>query len=416
MVLGLAFRIFYPSCYIILTIESVYVMGDKMRVLYILDPATVGGATNAFLTLIRELINKGVEPIVCMSRDGEGVSKELRSLNVPVYEIGHDEMITKLDKGNGWKSVKRNTKKFVKYVWHDIKAIKQIKKELDLKEIDVIHTNSSRSDVGFYLNMFYRIPHLVHLRESDNVVRPLNPLYVPIYNRFADKFVCVSESVRDYWTAKGIKKSKTCVVYDGIYYQDINESGVETKMNNELKVIMTGAISELKGQDLSIKALGMIPKEIRRCIHVDYYGWTNDYYLNLLKNLAKQVGVLDNVSFMGKTSRENVHKLLGNYQLGLMCSKTEGFGLVTAEYMFAKLGVIASDAGASPELIKNGKTGLVFKSGDAESLKDAIVYYYTNRNVLVKHSVAAREDALLRFTSEINAANVYLRYEELLNK
>ncbi len=386
-----------------------------MKVLYILDPATVGGATNAFLTLVKELLLKGVEPIVCLSHDGDGVSDKLHSLNIPVYEIGHDEMITKLDKGNGWKTVKRVLKKFIKYVWHDIRAIKTIRKEIDLRGIDAIHTNSSRSDVGYYLNMIYGIPHFVHLRESDNVVRPLNPFYISIYNKFADRFICVSESVRRYWVEEGIKEKKTRVVYDGIFYHDIRTSSSESKKGLGLSIVVTGAICEMKGQYLSIEALGMMPEETRRNIHIDYYGWSYDYYINSLKNLAERFGVLENVSFCGKISREKVHEQLGNYQLGLLCSKSEGFGLVTAEYMFAQLGVIVSDAGASPELVENGITGLVFKSEDAESLMKAIMFYYDNREALITHSVSGREAALCGFTSEINAENIYSQYKELLH-
>lgn len=387
-----------------------------MKILYILDPATIGGATNAFLTLVKELLQKGVEPIVCLSYDGNGVSEKLHSLNIPVYEIGHDEMITWLDKGNGWKSVKRFLKKFIKYVWHDIRAIKRISKEIDLKEIDLIHTNSSRSDVGFYLKMIYRIPHIVHFRESDNVVRPLNPFYISIYNKFSDRFICVSESVRRYWVEQGIKEKKTKVVYDGIYGRDIIVSPSEAKKGVGLNIVMTGGICEMKGQYLSIEAMGKLPEGVRRNIHIDYYGWSSDYYINLLKDLAEQYGVSKEVSFCGIISRENVHGLLGSYQLGLMCSKTEGFGLVTAEYMFAQLGVIASDAGASPELITNGKTGLVFKSGDAQSLAEAILYYYNNREILIQHSIAAREDALMRFRADINAQSIYNQYLDVLAK
>ena len=76
-----------------------------------------------------------------------------------------------------------------------------------------------------------------------------------------------------------------------------------------------------------------------------------------MKKFAVRHGIAGQINFLGP--RTDVHSMLGNYQIGLMCSKSEGFGLVTAEYMHAKLGVIASNTGASPELIDNEITGLV---------------------------------------------------------
>jgi len=99
-----------------------------------------------------------------------------------------------------------------------------------------------------------------------------------------------------------------------------------------------------------------------------------------------------------------------------MCSRSEGFGRVTAEYMHAQLGIIASDSGANPELIEDGVTGLLFKSGDAKSLADCIIRFYNNRELLIQLSHAAREKARREYTQHKNAENIYKIYQEILKK
>ena len=101
-----------------------------------------------------------------------------------------------------------------------------------------------------------------------------------------------------------------------------------------------------------------------------------------MSDYANQRGYLSQINFLG--SINDVHERLGNYQIGLMCSRAEGFGRVTAEYMHAQLGVIASDSGANPELIQDGVNGLLFKSGDAKSLSECILRLYNNREFLIE--------------------------------
>lgn len=387
-----------------------------IKVLYILDPATVGGATKAFLTLMRELMSRQIVPIVCMPNEGE-LAAQLRKENILVIITQHQEMITSIDHGHGFKTIKRRIKQLIKFVWHEVKALYIICHNVNIKSIDIIHTNSSRSDIGFYLSMLYHKPHLVHLREfgdKDYEVYPLNPIWVSIYNKYATKFICVSKAVQKHWEHKHLKADKMTLVYDGIDASKIEPSPLADKRKEKLRIVMSGGLLETKGQHLAIRALEYIPPHIRCNIHIDFIGWYSEYYINVLKELAAEKNVKECISFLG--SRSDVLSLLKNYQIGLMCSRSEGFGLVTAEYMFAGLGVIASDAGACPELIQNGKTGLTFKSEDFKSLAEAVMYYYNHRDKLCQHATAARADALKRFTASLNADTIYNIYDNLVRK
>ena len=131
-----------------------------------------------------------------------------------------------------------------------------------------------------------------------------------------------------------------------------------------------------------------------------------------MKEYSKRRGYDHIVHFLG--SIENLHERIGNYQIGLMCSRSEGFGRVTAEYMHGCLGVIASDSGANPELIENGKTGLLFSTGDSMSLADCILRLYNDRDLLIKLSNAACQKAKTMYTQQKNSDSIYELYQALL--
>jgi glycosyltransferase involved in cell wall biosynthesis len=81
---------------------------------------------------------------------------------------------------------------------------------------------------------------------------------------------------------------------------------------------------------------------------------------------------LAGVRFLGEVPRERVPELFAAAAFAVVPSLCyEVFPLAAAEAMAAGRAVVASDAGALPELVEHAATGLVFRSGDAASLADA---------------------------------------------
>lgn len=385
-----------------------------MTILYILDPATIGGATKSIMGLLKEMRGKGVIPIVCVAHDVQ-LYESLKNDGITAILTGHQEMISYRYSG-GIKAIWYNFRKLLRYVYHDYKAISIILKSIRLINIDLIHTNSSRSDIGFYLAKKLNKPHVVHLREFGDIdydCHPQNPFYISTYNKYANKFICVSDAVRKHWISKGICETKTITIYNGIDYSLIKASDDESKNKENLRIVMSGAIYETKGQHIAIKALSMLPEHVKHHVELNLIGWWDFTYKRKLEELINKERLTDQVVFWG--AKDNVLQLLEDFQVGLMCSRSEGFGRVTAEFMHAKLGVIASDSGANPELIEDGVTGLLFRSGDAKSLSNAIYKFYINRDLLIDCSNAAYKKAREQFTAKKNANDIYSIYTEVLN-
>jgi len=383
-----------------------------MTVLYILDPAIIGGATRAFLTFVSILKNKGITPIVCTANKTE-LNEELSSMEITNFPIWHNEMITTCTH-HGVRKIIWWLRRFLPYFIRDILAITIIRQKTNIKDVDIIHTNSTRSDVGFFLSKIFHKPHVVHIREfgdNDYNCKPLNPFWKLYYNKFSHKFLCVSNAVMNHWIAKGIDPAKCELLYDGIAYDNILESSDESKFDKTLKIIMSGNVLPTKGQHLAIKAIGSLPPKIKEHISLDFIGWVTEAEETKLISLSKDVELINPVKFYG--TRNDVLQLLKNYHVGLMCSKSEGFGLVTAEFMFAKLGIIASNTGASPELIEDNICGLNFEVGNYKSLAEKIQCYYFNRDLIVSHSTKAKKKALRLFKAQTNADGIYNTYIDI---
>ncbi len=107
--------------------------------------------------------------------------------------------------------------------------------------------------------------------------------------------------------------------------------------------------------------------------------------------LAARHGIQDRVHFLGK--QDNVNELLPLADLMLMPSEMESFGLAALEAMACGVPAIATRVGGVPELIEDGKNGLLFEAGDIDAMSSAAISLLGDTERLATMSTAARRTA-----------------------
>ena len=88
-----------------------------------------------------------------------------------------------------------------------------------------------------------------------------------------------------------------------------------------------------------------------------------------LENLARQLGISGNVRFLGQIP--NIRRLFKAFDLFVLSSDHEPFGMVLLEAMAAHLPVLATDCGGAPEVV--GRPEQLFGHGDSEKLASLLV-------------------------------------------
>ena len=273
-------------------------------------------------------------------------------------------------------------KHFIKYFMITVLnriALYRISKMGILKDVDIIHTNINRDLFGMMISKKYNIPNITHLREFSKAHFGLELIYrnqIDVMNKYSYKFIAISNVVKADWINYGLHEDKIEVIYDGL---DVNKYKVTHEMRKEdapLKIVMCGTIYEGKGQKELVEAVTLLLQEGLNII-VDIYGnVVRESYFSEMKKYICSQGVQSQIRFLGY--KDNLNELLSNYDVGVVCSKAEGLGLVTVEYMLSGLVVIASDTGANPELLHEEELGYLYTFGNIESLKSAINYVYKN--------------------------------------
>lgn len=385
-----------------------------MNVIYICNRVEIGGATKAILSFIKNAKGIGLTPIVITPKKNGRVIKFCEKNNIECHYIKFYEIAYSFNTSKIKRIIKFMLLPYFKLcnaIINNI-SLKKLNKKVDLNNIDIVHTNVGRDDFGILISKKYNIKHVFHLREygvDDYNCKYLRKDIYKYFNNYTNQFIAVSNSIKNFYILKGIDSNKINVIYDGINNDKIiRKDYIEDSNSKKISIVILSGISENKGQIQVIKALALIEKEIRDNIDLYLYGNGNMEYINTLKEFIMSNELQKQVHFMGYC--DDVYEKLNKYDIAITPSKSEAFGLVTIEYMFAGLPVIVSNTGANPEIIKDNESGLIFEYNNIENLKEKILYLYNNESVRLKLSKNAFLEANKRFTIDINTKNIKSLY------
>lgn len=164
------------------------------------------------------------------------------------------------------------------------------------------------------------------------------------------------------------------------------------------KVAIFGRIEPGKGQHVLIDAISRLLKA-GLDLHLVIVGRPmSEAYLQELKQAVEQHGLSQRVHFAGFHPRPP--EIMGCFDAVVLATKEETFGLVLAEAMRAGVAVVGSNAGGVPEIIEDGKTGLLFTSEDAEDLARCLHRLVTEPDFRRRLARAGEAFADRRFTEE----------------
>lgn len=91
------------------------------------------------------------------------------------------------------------------------------------------------------------------------------------------------------------------------------------------------------------------------------------------KKMAVQKGIAENCIFLGQVAHQNVPFLLNASSIVVLPSFGESLPLTILEAMSCGKPVVATEVGGIPEVISNGKDGLLFAKGDSAALSAKIL-------------------------------------------
>lgn len=242
------------------------------------------------------------------------------------------------------------------------------------------------------------------------------------FGKRLDAVICISEAVRRNMHDRGADFGNLVVIHNGL---DPSSMKIKTRpdvlraayaIDPEAVVIgMVGNIKSWKGQDTLVRAMGHVRQAFPsvRCLLVGDTSPSDKEYEKSLHELVSSLGLDKHVIFTG--FQQYVGDFLMMFDVVVHASVLpEPFGRVILEAMACKKPVIGSRAGAIPEIVEEGRTGLTFPPGDDERLAEAIMLLAGDREKGQRFGEAGFNRLVSEFHIARNIGATQRLYERIL--
>ncbi len=190
-----------------------------------------------------------------------------------------------------------------------------------------------------------------------------------------DALYAISDGVKNYTLQQGFDAT---TVWNGIQTKSIKrKAGKEYKGDGICKIVCVGRLfTPHKGQDVLVQALGKLKEQGLVNYHLDIIGDGDSR--GQLETMISELGLQNYVTLLGQRDRTYIYEHLCDYDLFVLPSRSEGFGLSVAEAMCAKVPVLVCDLEGAMDVIDGGRLGMSFKTKDSISLANQIASFLKN--------------------------------------
>ena len=179
-------------------------------------------------------------------------------------------------------------------------------------------------------------------------------------------------------------------------------------------ILSVARLFRWKGHFELLSALALVKRRYRN-VRLAIVG--SDYppdsgITRMLKEHAGKLGIEENVVFAGQ--RSDVALLLAACDVFSLPSFEEPFGLVFAEAMAMKRPVVALTSGGTPEVVQNGKCGLLSSPGDIDALAGNLMRLLDHPALRAQFGEYGRSRVEQHFTPQRMASDFAKIYARLL--
>lgn len=353
-----------------------------MRVVHVLHSMEVAGAE----VLVHDFVSRSVpglqQSVVTLDRVGE-LGESLRAGGIDVECVGRDPGV-------------------------DLGVVLRLARAMAQRRPDVVHAHQYTP--YFYSALACRLirprPALIFTEHGRHVPDRRRPKRV-MFNQVSLRWTCRVTAVCGYVKRllvenEGIPADRIQVIYNGVdasrFACAIDGSWVRSALGigaSDRVVVCVARFHPVKDHATLLRGFARVAARIptARLLLVGTGPEESS-----LRVLAGTLGIAPRVMFVG--IRRDVPEILAASDVFAMTSLSEGTSVTLLEAMLSRRPVVVTRVGGNPEIVDDGRTGLLVPQGDADAVGDALVALLMDPGRREAMGRAGRERALAMFTQE----------------
>jgi len=369
-----------------------------INILVLISARTVSGPVKGVLQILDNVDSSKFQLILCTF----------------CYNNEPETVLMKFLKDNNYEliTINQNKKNYLKSIILLCKTIK-------IKKINIVQTHGFLpTAIGFFLKILTKIKFIcfMHGATSENIKVMFYNYIDNLLQLYADKTVLVSNIQREL-VFGGKNKNRVTVLHNAV---NLNfPTPISGKGNSWRKmfgisesasiVVSVGRLSPEKGMDVLIKAFSILCEE-RQDVHLVIVG--DGQERTDLEKLISEYALEKKIHLAGYTQTP------GDYVIGsdvmVLPSRSEGIPNAVLEAMALGIPVVATSVGGVPEVIADGRDGLLVPPDDPAKLAAAIVAVLNNAELAARVVAAGRIRMQEAFSVESRIEKIHMLYSELI--
>jgi glycosyltransferase involved in cell wall biosynthesis len=376
-------------------------MADRKRVLLLIKGLAVGGAEKLLVSSLPYLDTKAFDyRVAYFLSEKNNLVSEIEKAGIPVTCLNINRL-------------------------YDLSAVFRLTSHLRKEKIDILHIHSPHAGIlgriAARLSGVKVIAYTEHMPidRLGVVARYCNILTYPL----DDLNIGVSNAVlKSVLHRLIIKHGKYVTVHNGIdlntvsrQQTDIKQIKKEFGIDPKFKIV--GNVANLypgKGHKYLLEAARIILDRYPDVVFLIVGKEKNIKDLEELKNLTKRLNIENRVIFAG--FRQDTFRLIPAFDIFVLPSLWEGFGIVLLEAMSFGKPVIASNVDGIPEIIDDGKNGYLVEPRNPDRIAEKTLFLLENPQICNQMGMDGKQKVFSHFSIEKKVKEVEKLYTELVDK
>lgn len=223
-----------------------------------------------------------------------------------------------------------------------------------------------------------------------------NRYFYRLVNRRVKVFTAVSAYIEKVLIDLNIPKDKIRVIYNGV---PATHRTSEKQQGERIIFAIVGQVASWKGHDTLVDAVKLLIEASCPAFEVKIFGNNKNAYAEELKKRIQEKNIESYFTWEGFVRDQD--SIYDQSDVVIVPSLSqEPCSLTILESMMRKKGLIVSDRGGNPELVRHKDTGLIFSAGDPADLAGCLRMVLENPAMIPAMGKRAGQKALEVFTAD----------------
>jgi glycosyltransferase involved in cell wall biosynthesis len=351
----------------------------------------IGGSETHILNLAKHSDKNHFSHSVCFLQESGTIGKEIEYYGFNIIELN-------------LKSI------------YSLRTLKELCRILSDTRIDIVHNHASTPIVPIIAKIYRK--KVVYTEHGNVILNKRKVLFHHtlgfIMSLFVDKVIAISRFIKETLiTKRNFPRDKITVVYHGVPNCKLSANGLTTPSGFNDEVFYVGALGRCVKQK-GFKYFVDLAAEFQRRFsskHVSFVLAGDGPELPILKKQAELLKLNDRICFLGY--RRDVDILLTKFDILVMTSLAEPFGIVAIEGMAASLPIIAFDVNGLNEIILDNRTGFLVKPFDIDELVNKTAFLIKQNKIRKQMGSEASRHFERNFSVDIMVKSTEKIYRDL---